>query len=80
MYVVSEITGKRYKTVTECEVAEKQYLEQKKRAEDKEKREKLDKAWEKVVEAMDNFIEASEEVNSKSASEIKPLVELLRMF
>lgn len=49
MYIVSEITGKRYDSVEECEAAEKEY---------NEKKEKKNQLKEEAVVAMQNYFEA----------------------
>ena len=47
MYIVSEITGKKYDTVEECEAAEKEFLE---------KEDKVKQLKETAVTAMQDYI------------------------
>ena len=65
MYVVSELTGQRYKTVEECLKAEEAFkieLEKKKKAEEERrvaeaKRQKeIDDAYEKALKACDEYL------------------------
>lgn len=48
MYIVSEITGKKYDTIEECEAAEKEFLE---------KKDKVKQLKETAVTAMQEYIE-----------------------
>ena len=58
MRIISDITGKEYKTVDECLKAEKEYKEAKAKAE-KEKAElqaKKDAAYQKAMDACDEYL------------------------
>lgn len=58
MRIISDITGKEYKTVDECLKAEKEYKEAKAKAE-KEKAElqaKKDAAYQKAIDACDEYL------------------------
>ena len=74
MYVVSEITGKKYSTVAECERDEMEYQ---KKAES-QKRETAEQAWAEVVEAIEKYVTALDEIDSRLTLDIKPFVELMR--
>ena len=58
MRIISDITGKEYKTVDECLKAEEQYMFEKK-AEEKAKKEHekaLDEAYHKAIDACDEYL------------------------
>lgn len=83
MIIISEVTGKEYKTVDECLAAEKDFLK-KKLAEEKAEREKqeaLDEAFEEAVEACGRYLELAEryfeEEDDDDYEEIEELVEFL---
>ena len=71
MIIISELTGKEYKTMEECLKAEKDFLK-KKEEEEKAKKaheEELDKAYEEAIAACDKYlrlrgIEIEEDENS----------------
>ena len=58
MRIVSDITGKEYKTVDECLTAEKKFLEEKVRKEEaaKELEAKKDEAYKKAIAACDEYL------------------------
>lgn len=79
MYVVSEITGKKYPSVEACLADEAKV---KSRQEEEEKRERqlkaLDVAWDEVVKAIENFTALAESIDPNSVSDIKPLISLMK--
>lgn len=81
MYVVSELTGKRYATVDECARDERAYRDKKEaeRIEKEKLQKKFDEAWEGVIKALDNFAKVANEVEPNS-SDVKELINLLKMF
>lgn len=71
MIIISELTGKEYKTVDECLKAEKDFLNKKKEEEKAKKahEEELDKAYHDAIAACDKYlklrgIEIEEDENS----------------
>lgn len=74
MYVVSEITGKRYATVDECVADEKEYN----RARKEKNKMRLNKAWDDMIAAMDTFANIAEEVDEDSGAELKALLEIIK--
>lgn len=71
MIIISELTGKEYKTVDECLKAEKDFLKKKKEEEKAKKahEEELDKAYHDAIAACDRYlklrgIEIEEDENS----------------
>lgn len=80
MYVVSEITGKKYATVAECKEDEKIYIAKRKAAETAKMEAELDEAWENVVKAVDNFIEAAERINPDQVADIKAVMKLMKLI
>lgn len=81
MYVVSEITGKRYSTVEECQVDEIRYNREKaeKERKRKEDQERLDKAWNGITKAIDNFISIAQEIDPNSCEDLKDVIQYLRL-
>ena len=58
MRIVSDITGKEYKTVEACLEAEKKFLKEKEEAEKaaKELEQKKDEAYKKAIDACDEYL------------------------
>jgi len=82
MYVVSEITGKKYATVEQCKQDEHEFIakkeaEQKKKATEKQR---VDAAWVEVTKAIENYVKVIDEVDASLSTELKPFVELMRML
>lgn len=81
MYVVSEVTGKRYATIEEAVADERMILAEEAKREEEEREKKmaeLDKAWEELFFAMDKFITAAEKVDPKMVVEVKPMVQFMK--
>ena len=58
MRIISDITGKEYKTVDECLAAEEEFLEKKAKEEADKKalQEKKDAAYKKAIDACDEYL------------------------
>lgn len=80
MYVVSEITGKRYSTIEEAEADEKRIFAQKEAEEKAKKMAELDKAWEKVVSSTDEFVKIAEEIDPRIVVDVKSILEMMKMI
>ena len=74
MYVVSEITGKRYATVDECVADEREYV----RKQDAKKLERLDNAWKKVINAAEEFYVVVAEIEPERTEEIEMLLRVMK--
>ena len=59
MIIISELTGKEYKTVDECLEAEEIFLKEKEEQEKAEREHKkaLDKAYQEAIEACDKYLQ-----------------------
>lgn len=59
MIIISELTGKEYKTVDECLEAEEIFLKEKEEKEkaEKERKAALDKAYKEAITACDKYLE-----------------------
>ena len=59
MIIISELTGKEYKTVDECLEAEEIFLKEKEEKEkaEKERKAALDKAYKEAIAACDKYLE-----------------------
>ena len=79
MYVVSEITGKKYPTVEACVADEKKVEAERKIAERAEKEKKLDAAWDELVGAVEKFASIAEEIDPNIVVNIKPLIRLMKI-
>ena len=79
MYVVSEITGKKYPTVEACVADEKKVEAGRKIAERAEKEKKLDAAWDELAGAVEKFASIAEEIDPNIVVNIKPLIRLMKI-
>ena len=81
MYVVSEVTGKRYATIEEAVADERMILAEEAKREEEEREKKmaeLEKAWEELFFAMDKFVTVAEKIDPKMVVEVKPMVQLMK--
>ena len=83
MYVVSEITGKKYPTVEAC-IADERKVEVERKAQerakvDAENMKRLDDAWYEFIESMENFISIAEEINPEIAEDVRPLIQVMKL-
>lgn len=81
MYVVSEVTGKKYATMEEAVADERRILAEEAKREEEEREKnmaELDKAWEELFFAMDKFVTAAEKVDPKMVVDVKPMVQLMK--
>ena len=79
MYIVSEITGKKYATVAECKEDEKVYILKRKAEEKARLTTELDEAWERVTESIENYIEVAERIDPETATDMKTMLRFMKM-
>lgn len=80
MYIVSEITGKRYDTIEEAQRAETEYIKKRdaERAVKKKLEKELDDAWNEVIKAIDKFLEIGNKIEPGVSNEAKGLIDLMK--
>lgn len=78
MYVVSEITGKKYPSVEACLADEKKVKSRQEEEKKQRQLKALDAAWDEVVKAVENFTALAESIDPNSVSDIKPLISLMK--
>lgn len=79
MYIVSEITGKKYATVAECKEDERIYIAKRKSEEKAKLNAELNEAWEKVIESVENYIEVAGRIDPEAITEMKGVLQLMKM-
>lgn len=79
MYIVSEITGKKYATVAECKEDERIYIAKRKSEEKAKLAAELDEAWEKVIESVESYIEVAGRIDPEAITEMKGVLQLMKM-
>ena len=83
MYVVSEVTGKKYPTVEAC-IADERKVEAERKAQerakaDAENMKRLDDAWDKLIESMEHFVNVADEINPEIVEDVKPLIRIMKL-
>lgn len=83
MYVVSEITGKKYPTVEAC-IADERKIEAERKAQERAKADvenikRLDDAWYELIESMEHFIDVADEINPGIVEDVKPLIRVMKL-
>ena len=79
MYIVSEITGKKYATVAECKEDERIYIARRKSEEKAKLTAELDEAWEKVTDSIENYIEIAERIDPEAVADMKTILRFMKM-
>ncbi len=79
MYIVSEITGKKYATVAECKEDERIYIAKRKSEEKAKLAVELNEAWDKVTESVENYIEVAERIDPEAVIDMKGVLQLMKM-
>lgn len=79
MYVVSEVTGKKYSSWDEAVQDEKKVLEEqaRKRQEDADMK-AMDKAWDEIISSIEKFISLAEKYEPTLAAEVDNVVQILK--
>ena len=79
MYIVSEITGKKYATVAECKEDERTYIAKRKSEEKAKLAAELDEAWEKVTDSIESYIEIAERIDPEAVTDVKTMLRFMKM-